>query len=280
MRDGQIRIGVVAPATRITPSIEREVTELAQGLHPGRVSLKFHPQCFLSSGHFAGDDAARLSAFLEFANDESLDAIWFARGGYGSNRIAQRAAEGLSPAARKKIYLGYSDLGFLLAALYKAGCRSVHGPMCADLNRVGGEAAAARALRYLVEGAPETLEPQARGGEPVAAFNITVLSHLLGTPLEPDLSRHVLMLEEVSEQHYRIDRALFHISESPAIRRVAGIRLGRCSLIPPNDPPFLQEEEEIARYWCARSGIAFLGRADIGHDVDNKIVPFGKNPIT
>jgi muramoyltetrapeptide carboxypeptidase len=109
----------------------------------------------------------------------------------------------------------------------------------------------------------------------VAAFNITVFSHLLGTAIEPDLSGHVLMLEDVSEHTYRTDRALFHITSSPNASRVAGIRLGRCSLVPENDPDFGETEEDIVRFWCQRAGIPFLGSADIGHDAENKIVPFG-----
>jgi muramoyltetrapeptide carboxypeptidase len=108
-----------------------------------------------------------------------------------------------------------------------------------------------------------------------AAFNITVLSHLLGTSLEPNLDGHVLMLEEVGEAMYRIDRSLFHISASANVRRTAGVMLGRCSNITPNQPDFGMNEEEVARYWCERAGIPFLGRADIGHDAENKIVPFG-----
>jgi muramoyltetrapeptide carboxypeptidase len=119
------------------------------------------------------------------------------------------------------------------------------------------------------------LEPSIDGSTPVAAFNITVFSHLLGTAIEPDLSGHVLMLEDVSEHTYRTDRALFHITSSPHVRRVAGIRLGRCSLVPENDPDFGETEEDIIRFWCQRAGIPFLGSADIGHDADNKIVPFG-----
>jgi muramoyltetrapeptide carboxypeptidase len=86
------------------------------------------------------------------------------------------------------------------------------------------------------------------------------------------------MLEEVSEHMYRIDRALLHITSSPNIRRVAGIRLGRCSAIPPNEPDFGQSEEDVAKHWCTVAGIRYLGRADIGHDIDNKIVPFGRLP--
>jgi muramoyltetrapeptide carboxypeptidase len=99
---------------------------------------------------------------------------------------------------------------------------------------------------------------------------------LLGTPLQPDLEGHVLMLEEVSEAMYRIDRSLFHITSNAQIRKVAGIKLGRCDRIPPNEPDFGMTEEEVARYWCRRSGIPWLGRADIGHDIDNKVVPFGR----
>ncbi len=105
---------------------------------------------------------------------------------------------------------------------------------------------------------------------------MVVLSQLLGTPLQPDLAGHVLMLEEVTEQMYRIDRFLFHITSNPGIRRVAGIMLGRCSEIPPNEPDFGQTEEQVARHWCGVSGIPYLGRADIGHDIDNKVVPLGR----
>ena len=182
----------------------------------------------------------------------------------------------LNEAARSKTYVGYSDAGFILGALYSNGFSHLaHGPMPADLMRDGGEAAVARALSWMVERLPKSLEPSVSPDTKAAAFNMTVLSHLLGTPYAPDLADHVLMLEEVSEHMYRIDRALFHITSNANIRKVAGIRLGRCSAIPPNDPEFAMTEEEVARHWCARSGIAYLGRADIGHDSDNKVVPFG-----
>src|ERR1700679_270618 len=275
MPEGKIKIGVVAPASRIEPALAEQVTALAHSLYQARVEIVFHPQCFLSANHFAGDDEARALAFLRVANDDSFDALWVARGGYGSNRIVAQVLDGLTPAANTKTYLGYSDAGFLLAALYKAGIGTVvHGPIPADLMRAGGDAAVTRSLRYLVERAPDTLEPSV-GAPLAAAFNLTILSHIVGTPLQPDLAGHVLMLEDVSEHLYRIDRALFHVTSNPEIRKVAGIRMGRFSDIPPNDPAFGEDEEQIARHWCAVSGIPYLGRADIGHDAGNKIVPFG-----
>ncbi|MEZ5833938.1 MAG: LD-carboxypeptidase [Dongiaceae bacterium] len=275
---GRIRVGIVAPSSRLDHPMAERVTALAAQHYPA-IELVFHPQCFLSSGHFAGSDGQRAAAFIEVANDPSLNALWFGRGGYGSCRIAEDALAKLNDAARNKTYLGYSDIGALLAGLYANGFRSVaHGPMPADIARTGGETAVLRALAYLAAQSPETLEPSVASSGKVAAFNLMTFSQLIGTPLQPDLTGHVLMLEEVSEYMYRIDRSLFHVTSNTAVRRVAGVRLGRCSAIPDNDPDFGQTEVEVIQHWCKRSGIPYLGRADIGHDVDNKIVPFGGLP--
>jgi muramoyltetrapeptide carboxypeptidase len=272
------RIGVVAPGSSMTQEVAGRVTALAANLYP-HIEILFHPQCFLRHGHFAGDDDTRTAAFIEVANDLMIDALWIGRGGYGACRMAERALAELDERAQDKAYLGYSDGGNLLAGLYRQGFGNVaHGPMPSDILRDGGEAAIARALAWLVDRSPDALEPAIRPGMKTAAFNITILSQLLGTPLEPDLTDHVLMLEEISEHHYRIDRSLFHISSNPAIRRVAGIMLGRCSLIPSNDPEFGEDEQEIVARWCAHAGIPYLGRADIGHDAANKVVPFGACP--
>lgn len=272
----------MAPGSRLDRTVAERVGRIAATLdRGGSIDLQFHPQCFLASGHFAGDDATRTNAFLEIANDASFDALWFARGGYGSCRIAEAAIARLAPSARHKVYLGYSDAGCLLAGLYRAGFTGLaHGPMPSDILREGGETAVRRALAYLAGAAPDALEPSAATQRPTAAFNMAVLSHSLGTPLQPDLTGHVLMLEEVAEYMYRIDRFLFHITSNPGIRRISGIMLGRCNAIPSNEPDFGQTEEEAIRHWCAVSGIPYLGRADIGHDVDNKVVPFGLGPKT
>jgi muramoyltetrapeptide carboxypeptidase len=267
-------IGIVAPASRLDKSMVEPVQALARTMDP-RAELLFHPQCFQSSGHFAGDDEARARAFLDVANDPNFDALWVARGGYGSMRIAERVIAQLNDAARQKVYLGYSDAGALLGGLYRAGCRVAHGPMPADILRVKGEGAVSRALGWLCRGDRHALEPSLDGSTPAAAYNMIVFSQILGTQLEPDLTGHVLMLEEVSEHLYGIDRTMFHITSTPSVQKVAGIRLGRVSDVLPNEPDFGQSEEEIVKHWCELSRIPYLGCADIGHDSDNKIVPFG-----
>lgn len=266
-----MKIAVVAPSC----SLKREAAEQVEAIvaDRGDCELVVHPQCFLSDGHFAGTDAERLAALREVIADASVDAVWFARGGYGSNRIAEAALADLPNAARTKTYMGYSDAGFLLAGLHRAGHKVAHGPMPQDVLREGGEAAVSRALDWLVRGDRSALEPRLEA--PAFAFNLTVLSCLLGTPLEPDLAGAELLIEEVSEHHYRIDRLMFHVTASANVRGAARVRLGRVSDVPANDPAFGSDEAAIVEDWCRRSGIPFGGRADIGHDAGNRVVPFG-----
>ncbi len=272
MGGGRMRIGITAPSCRIDDAIHDRVTAFAARHHPG-IELVWHPQCWLSHGHFAGPDDARAAALIDMANDPAIDALWFARGGYGAVRIVDRVMAALGPAARAKAYMGYSDAGTLLGALYAAGIgRVAHGPMPADIRRDGGEAAVGRALDWLA-GGNAGVEP-ADDGHPRAAFNICILAHLAGTRHLPDLAGHVLMIEEVGEYLYRTDRDLAQIAA--ALPGLAGIRLGRLSDVPDNDPDFGMDGPALVRDWCARSGIPLLGTADIGHDAANRVVPFGR----
>ncbi|MEO7654968.1 MAG: LD-carboxypeptidase, partial [Sphingomicrobium sp.] len=252
-----MRIAVVAPSC----TLSREAADrlLAIVDERGDCEVAIHPQCFLSDGHFAGSDEARLSALRQVMADPAVDAIWFARGGYGSNRIAQAALSDLPEAARGKIYLGYSDAGFLHAGMAKAGLKAVWGPMPHDLVREDGAQAVGRALDWIVRRDPAALEPGLKG--PAMAFNLTVLSNLIGTTLEPDFAGVELLIEDVGEHHYRLDRTMFHITSSTNVRSVRQVRLGRISDIPENHLEFGAEDVEIVRDWCDRSGIPYAGRA-------------------
>jgi muramoyltetrapeptide carboxypeptidase len=270
-----VKIGICASSTPFTREDAARVTLLASTSHPS-AQLVFHDQCFAESGHFAGPDAERLEAFVDLANDPAFDAIWFVRGGYGACRIAEDAVARLKGAARDKLYMGYSDAGNLLGALYRAGIgRQAHGPMPADIRRNGGEAAVKRALDWMVAANPQSLEPHIQAGERYAAFNLMTLAMMVGTPLMPDLKGNVLMVEEVSEYLYGYDRAFFHATSHLAGAGLAGLRLGRVSDFPDNDRPFGESAESIAKRWCRKAGIEYLGRADIGHDAENRVVPFG-----
>lgn len=268
------RIAVCAPSTPITQEDADRVLAVAAQF-PG-VELLIHPQSFAVEGHFAGSDAQRLAALVECANDPSIDAVWFARGGYGACRIAEDALRQFGPAAQNKTWLGYSDAGYLLGALYRERIgRPVHAPMVGCGRRENGVEALRRVLGY-TSGDRGGLESSLER-HPAVAFNLTTLAMLCGTPLMPGLAGHVVMVEEVSEHLYAVDRLFFHLTAH--LGGVAGLRLGRISAVPRNDREFGATPEQIARHWCERHAIPFLGAADIGHDAQNKIVPFGAREL-
>ena len=147
------RIGICAPCTPLFRVDADAVTAIAKAEFPA-LELVFHEQCFAVHGHFAGPDAMRADAFVDMANDASFDALWCARGGYGSGRIIGDVLPRLTDAAREKAYLGYSDFGFVLGSLYRAGFPHLaHSSMVADIKRTGGDAAVRRSLAWLATAA-------------------------------------------------------------------------------------------------------------------------------
>ena len=265
-----MKIAIVAPSCTLSRDAAQRVQAAAARREDCEIAV--HPQCFLSDGHFAGPDETRLAALRDVMADASIDVIWFARGGYGSNRIALGAVTDLPEAAHAKRFLGYSDAGFLLAAFHKAGLRVAHGPMPQDALRQGGDSAIERALDWLLQCSDSGIEPGLDG--PAFAFNLTVLSNFLGTELQPDFTGRELIIEDVGEHLYRTDRSMFHVTNNPGVRKIRRLRLGRVSDVLENEPDFASDEERVVIDWCERSGIAYGGRADIGHDSGNKIVPF------
>lgn len=270
------RIGICAPSTPFSRDDAEAVISLAAKSHP-EAELVFSDQCYASAGHFAGSDKLRCDTFVQMANDSSLDAIWFARGGYGAVRFAEHAVSQLKEPAHDKIYMGYSDGGNLLAALYKAGIgKQAHGPMPVDIRRDGGELAVKRALDWIISREGSALEPQIKSEQKYVAFNLTTLAMMVGTPLLPNLTEHILMVEEISEYLYAFDRAMCNVTSYFSQKNLGGLQLGHVTAVPENERPFGQSAEEITRFWCDRNEIAYLGRVEIGHDSNNHIVPFGK----
>ena len=269
-----MKIGVLAASSIASADAIAPVSGFAAVAFP-EVDIQFHPQVYDKAGHFAGSDAVRADAFLELANDPGIDAIWFLRGGYGSNRLLERVMPRLGPAARNKTYLGYSDVGFLLGALYARRIgRPVHGPMASDLRRQRGDQTVARSLGWLARKDRSGLEP-GLDGRPAAAFNLSILTAMIGTPWLPDLADHVLLIEDVGEPMYRFDRMLWQMANAPQLKGIAGVRMGALTDIVANDPPWGEEPEAMVRRWCAEMGVPYLGRAEIGHTQANRVVPFG-----
>jgi muramoyltetrapeptide carboxypeptidase len=274
-----MRIGVVAPARPVSREGSARMAAFMALTYPQH-DIVFHPQCYEEAGHFAGTDEVRAKAFLEFANDPGFDAIWFARGGYGSNRILHNVMPQLGPAARHKTYIGFSDIGFMLGALYARRIgRVAHGPMASSLGKNDTGEGAGWVLGWLIDGDKRGLEPSL-DGRPAAAFNLSILASLIGTQWLPDLTDHVLYIEEVDEPLYRIDRMLFQMAHATQLKGIAGVRLGAVTAVKDNGEAegnysFGETIDQMIVRWCGEMGVPYLGRAEIGHVELNRVVPFG-----
>lgn len=269
-----MKIAVVAPARTLPNDAVAMLQRIAAEPAFAGIELFVHPQCFSSSGHFAGTDAERAKALISVGNDPTINTVWFARGGYGSCRIIDTVVGALGAAARAKQWLGYSDAGYLLSAFDRACIgKSVHSPMVADGLREGGEAAIRRVLN-LFAGDTSGIDRGLGPASSAVALNASVLASLTSTEHFADLRGRVLIIEEVDEHLYAFDRALYTAFASGRLDKAQGVRLGRVSGIPQNDVPFAEAPRDIVERWCRWRGVPFLGHADIGHDADNKIVPF------
>src|SRR3546814_17266833 len=96
-----------------------------------------------------------------------------------------------------------------------------------DIDRTGGDVTVTRSLAWLTAHDRKGFEPSL-GRRPAAAFNLAILTSMIGTPWLPDLTDHVLMIEEVSEPLYRIDRMLFQLAHATQLRGIVG-KIGRAS---------------------------------------------------
>ena len=254
------RIGLVAPGTRMSPDLAATgARRLARKTYGGRVELRVPSAVLPAGGPFRGrgSRADRGAGGGRQRSGRSMRCGWraadMARAGWRSMR-----SRGSNAAARRKKWLGYSDAGFLLAGSARAGFDA-----CGARADAGGSRSArmarggARGLAWLVEGASAALEQGVTPGHPNLAFNLTILSQLLGTPLEPDFAGRVLMLEDVGEYMYRIDRYFFHVTSNAQCAAVRGDQAGAV---------FRRAEERSGLCADRGGGRAVLVRA-VGHSL-------------
>ena len=243
-----------------------------------------HPEPLRRWGHLAGADAARRA---DLDTDPALLAC--IRGGWGSARLLEEAAasgtttspgDGATPGTGGRWLLGFSDVTSLLWARQAAGVAGgIHGPMLTGLA-AEPDWSRERLRRLLFAGAAAELEPLTGqawcggvGEGPLLVGNLTVATHLLGTPHLPELRGAVLVLEDVGEAPYRIDRLLTHWRLSGALQQLAAIGFGRFTGC--DDPDSPTTVEQVLRERSTDLGIPVLAGLPVGHEPGNAALPLG-----
>jgi muramoyltetrapeptide carboxypeptidase len=227
-------------------------------------------------GYLAGTDQARRQQLAGAWQHDRYGGILCARGGYGGSRLLEGWPwpEGVPP----KWLIGFSDITSLLWSLAQRGIAGVHGPLLTTLAQEPDWSQ--QRLLGLVMGQPlPPLQGDPWGGGQATGrllpANLTVATHLLGTPHQPSLQGAILAFEDVSEAPYRIDRMLTHWRMAGQLDQVKGIALGRFSRCqpPPGVPSFAVEE--VLRDRTADLNIPIVANLPFGHDGDNAALPVG-----
>jgi muramoyltetrapeptide carboxypeptidase len=214
---GPATIGIYAPSGAIDPqAIARAVDYLTAKGH--RVIVA--PQTVSQWRYFAGVDHERLDAFHRMLADSSIDILMAARGGYGWSRLLQDVDFSVVTET-DKVIVGFSDFtAFSLAAIAKSKLVTFAGPMAGvDFGNENVSAfmegnfwpllsAANHSIEISCSQQPypaQTIEGTIWGG------NLSLLTHLVGTPYFPRIDGGILFLEEIAEEPYAVERMIFQL---------------------------------------------------------------------
>ena len=265
------RVAVVAPAG----PFERTALKAGVAVLAARYSVHLAPELLARQRYLAGSDAQRLAQLTAALSDPDIDALFCARGGYGAMRLLP-ALEGLAPAPKPLV--GFSDITALHAWLQRNGLISVHGPVLTQLGKLDAQTHE-RLFALLEDGAPaaplrgtDTYFPGVAEG-PLQGGTLAVLTRLLGTPYLPPLEGAVLLLEDVGEQPYRLDRMWTHLALAGVFRRVRGIALGAFTGCEPREADYTSAQ--VLRDLAAETGLPCAAGFPIGHGERNEPVPLG-----
>ncbi len=267
-------IGLVAPAG---PVIKEE--EFAAGVHLLKemgFEVKYQRDILRREGYLAGSDKARLDEMYDMWRDPQVKALLAVRGGYGSLRLMEHFDFDLMR-QQAKMFIGFSDLTVLLNSISQScGLVTFHGPMLTTLAKSDSETQAAffdllagrHGNKVKFKGV-EILQGGSSQGHLIGG-NLTNLAHLIGTPYEPQWQNAILLLEDIGEAPYRIDRLLTHLRASGKLRELNGILLGSFSDC--GEPEHIwQRTLELA----AEYDYPIWARLPVGHGKQNIPLPLG-----
>ena len=230
-------------------------------------------------GYLAGTDEQRAADLNKALRDETIDAIWCVRGGYGAMRLL-RDIDFAALKANPRPLIGFSDITALHAAIHsECGIVSFHGPTARGELTEFSRDSLLRAVEAQVDPCGEA--PSARVLRPgkargrLAGGNLALIASLMGTPWSVDFDGAILIIEDIDEAVYRVDRMMRQLLLAGA--------LGQCAAIVAGDfrPPAGETSEgnrsvdEVIAEAAEEAGIPCLAGAPFGHIDDQWTIPLG-----
>jgi muramoyltetrapeptide carboxypeptidase len=269
LRPGDTVAVVAASGPFDRPGFEAGLALLSQRYQP-----RFEQGLFESQRYLAGSDARRLAELQGALDDPKVKAIFCARGGYG----AMRLLPALRWPAQPKVLAGFSDVTALHAAAMARGWKTVHAPVLTQLGKQPGEVQA-RLWTLLESPAPAPprealtcLVPGVAEGA-LLGGNLSVFTRLLGTPYLPPLDGTVLLLEDVGERPYRLDRMWTHLQLAGVFEKVTGVVLGDFTGCDEQGADY--GWQDVLRERALATGLPCSLGLPVGHGAINEAVPLG-----
>lgn len=271
-------VAVVAPAS---PPRDLDVYEEGVARLRTRYDVRSAWQPGMTCGYLAAPDADRAAALQRAILNPEIRAVFCVRGGYGCLRLLPHI-DWAQARAHPTLLVGYSDITALHLALYaRAGWSGLSGPVVTEWTTADAATlesfrnwsmGTAHALTEPFEAPLHTLVPGTATG-PLLGGNLSVLTRLIGTPFAPSFDGALLVLEDVAEAPYRIDRMLAHLEHAGVLDRVAGVVLGSFSL-PPSDAPARPLSAVVEDYFGHRD-YPVVHNLPYGHCLPRCSVPIG-----
>lgn len=271
------RVALVAPAgpLRGEPELQASIAHATSlGWEP-----VVAPHALSRRGYLAGSDEARAYDFNTALLDDSVDGIWCLRGGYGAMRILD-ALDYDAMRRNPRPLLGYSDITALHCAVSaRCGVISYHGPTARGELTEFSRDSLVRAIVEQVD--PCGTAPDARtlrGGRAAGRLvggNLALLAALAGTPFAPDYAGAILVLEDVGEATYRIDRMLQQLRLAGALGNLAGIAFGQFTESTDPIDAELCPLDDILREVADAAAVPTVAGIPLGHVGDQWTIPLG-----
>lgn len=272
-------VALVSPAG---PTTAAKVEAAARVLESWGLKPRIYPHALDTWSFHAGTDEHRLADFNAALADPQIRGIFCTRGGYGAQRIV---ADLDFDAVRRdpKLVVGFSDITAIHGALWnRTRLATLHGPVAAQLGLGGAHLDSLRRATMssdpvLIEANPAeanfAVRTRGKAQGVLLGGNLSMLSSSVGTFYMPDLSGAILLIEDVGEVSYRVDRLLTHLLNCGALDQVAGIAIGQFS--EPRGVTSAIKPADVLMERLQRLDIPLLGGLSIGHDAVNHAVPLG-----
>ncbi|MBI2213715.1 MAG: LD-carboxypeptidase [Acidobacteria bacterium] len=266
-----------------SPSTEERIEPAAETLRSRGFDVRVAPNSYArTNGYLAGGDGARLESLNRALRDDDVDAIFFARGGYGAMRILDRI-DYAAIARDPKPVVGYSDVTALHQAMAsRAGVASFHGPMlntdffeglAPDVEEWFWALLAGRAPMMWTFGEQNVLAEGVTEGHLFGGC-LSLTAALLGTPYDFWIDDGIWFWEDVAEPAYRIDRMLTTLRLSGRLASLRGVIVGTLRECGVGER---DELESLFVQFFGSLGIPVLYNMPFGHFGNNLLLPFGRN---